>query len=308
MSSSSTIGAAALLAIAFTPPTPAALVIGGFDATRGGGASIADGDLLDTFRDSITTAFPGTTFSGTGTLTAEYLETIDLLVLFSAKGGVSAITPLSLDEQSAVMDFVSQGGPAILFVDNDSFGGAGSDAANESVVDFVGLDATGTGSGWSQPATIADPEASALASGPFGTVANWTVGWSGWFDFVPRDGIVIGTIDQSGLPGLVVFPPDAIGPGSAAVVAYADSTGFVDGYLAVGSNNETLLLNSIAYLAPATRCIADLDDNGIVDGADLGLLLAAWNTAGPLEDLDGNGTVDGADLGVLLGAWGPCGA
>ncbi|HMN96854.1 MAG TPA: hypothetical protein PKC43_10170 [Phycisphaerales bacterium] len=46
---------------------------------------------------------------------------------------------------------------------------------------------------------------------------------------------------------------------------------------------------------------ADLDGNGIVDGADLGLLLAAWNT--PEADLDGDGTTDGADLGLLLAEW-----
>jgi hypothetical protein len=47
---------------------------------------------------------------------------------------------------------------------------------------------------------------------------------------------------------------------------------------------------------------ADLDGNGIVDGADLGLLLAGWGSSSP--DLDGNGLCDGADLGLLLAAWG----
>ncbi len=46
----------------------------------------------------------------------------------------------------------------------------------------------------------------------------------------------------------------------------------------------------------------DLDGDGIVDGADLGLLLSAWNTTGP-GDLNGDGIVDGADLGLLLSAW-----
>lgn len=46
----------------------------------------------------------------------------------------------------------------------------------------------------------------------------------------------------------------------------------------------------------------DIDGNGEVDGADLGLLLGAWGGTGP-ADLDGSGTVDGADLGLLLGAW-----
>ena len=49
----------------------------------------------------------------------------------------------------------------------------------------------------------------------------------------------------------------------------------------------------------------DLNNDSVVDGADVGLLLAAWGPcAGCPADLDGNGVVDGADLGVLLGAWG----
>ena len=50
---------------------------------------------------------------------------------------------------------------------------------------------------------------------------------------------------------------------------------------------------------------ADLDGNGRVDGADLGLLFAAWGEDQP--DLDGSGRVDGADLGILLLAWSPGG-
>ena len=47
---------------------------------------------------------------------------------------------------------------------------------------------------------------------------------------------------------------------------------------------------------------SDLNDDGLVDGADLGILLGAWgNAAG---DIDGNGTTDGSDLGLLLAAWG----
>lgn len=49
----------------------------------------------------------------------------------------------------------------------------------------------------------------------------------------------------------------------------------------------------------------DLDGNGMVDGADLAVLLGDWGACeGCAADLDGNGSVDGADLAVLLGAWG----
>jgi glucose/arabinose dehydrogenase len=47
---------------------------------------------------------------------------------------------------------------------------------------------------------------------------------------------------------------------------------------------------------------ADLDGNGIVDAADLSILLGAWGSAGP-GDLDNSGGVDAADLSILLGAW-----
>ncbi|MAD19368.1 MAG: hypothetical protein CMJ52_03995 [Planctomycetaceae bacterium] len=51
-------------------------------------------------------------------------------------------------------------------------------------------------------------------------------------------------------------------------------------------------------------CPEDLDGNGTIDGADLGLLLGAWGTPDPDADINGDGTVNGADLGLLLGAWG----
>lgn len=59
-------------------------------------------------------------------------------------------------------------------------------------------------------------------------------------------------------------------------------------------------------IIPGTRLshtsTADLNGDGIVDGADLGILLAAWGSSGS-GDLDGNGVIDGADLGLMLAAW-----
>jgi hypothetical protein len=47
---------------------------------------------------------------------------------------------------------------------------------------------------------------------------------------------------------------------------------------------------------------ADLNGDGDVDGADLGLLLGGWEQPGP-TDLNGDGTTNGADLGLLLSSW-----
>jgi len=51
----------------------------------------------------------------------------------------------------------------------------------------------------------------------------------------------------------------------------------------------------------------DLNGDGVVDGADLGILLSAWGACDDCEecpaDLTGDCTVDGSDLGVLLENW-----
>ena len=59
-------------------------------------------------------------------------------------------------------------------------------------------------------------------------------------------------------------------------------------------------------IEPATPCPADLNDDGQVNGIDLGTLLLQWGGAGS-ADLSGNGTVGGEDLSLLLGEWGACG-
>lgn len=60
----------------------------------------------------------------------------------------------------------------------------------------------------------------------------------------------------------------------------------------------------IVEFIPPQGVVGDLNGDGIVNGADLAILLGAW---GPCEgcpaDLDGNGVVDGADLAILIGHW-----
>ena len=56
-------------------------------------------------------------------------------------------------------------------------------------------------------------------------------------------------------------------------------------------------------------CPADLNCDGVVNGADLGLMLGAWGVCGKgpcIADLNDDGHVNGADLGLLLGGWGVC--
>lgn len=50
---------------------------------------------------------------------------------------------------------------------------------------------------------------------------------------------------------------------------------------------------------------ADLNGDCLVDGYDLGLVLASWGNSGGVADITADGTVDGADLAAVLGHWTP---
>ncbi len=59
------------------------------------------------------------------------------------------------------------------------------------------------------------------------------------------------------------------------------------------------------------ECIGDIYVDGIIDGGDLGVLLAYWGpttsaAASIACDLNVDGVVNGSDLGILLAYWGPC--
>ena len=47
----------------------------------------------------------------------------------------------------------------------------------------------------------------------------------------------------------------------------------------------------------------DLNGDGVVNGEDLTIILAAWGSTDPQYDLDGDGVVGGGDLTIVLGDW-----
>jgi hypothetical protein len=65
-----------------------------------------------------------------------------------------------------------------------------------------------------------------------------------------------------------------------------------------GEFRLALLIRNFAAPQPA-----DLNNDGVVNAADLALLLGVWGSSGGPADLDGDGTVGAGDLAVLVGAW-----
>jgi hypothetical protein len=63
------------------------------------------------------------------------------------------------------------------------------------------------------------------------------------------------------------------------------------------------MLDDISLTEAACGTTADINFDGFINGADLGLLLAAWGTDACEADLNADGVVDGADLGLLLAEW-----
>jgi hypothetical protein len=84
-----------------------------------------------------------------------------------------------------------------------------------------------------------------------------------------------------------VYPSDA--PAATAIVVAPPSATDANGNL-VPDACETVA--------------GDLNGDGLVNGADLATMLAAWGACGGCAaDLNGDGAVNAADLAILLAAW-----
>ena len=51
-------------------------------------------------------------------------------------------------------------------------------------------------------------------------------------------------------------------------------------------------------------CPGDLNNDGVIDTADLGILIGAFGSSNPIADINVDGVVDTADLGALIGVFG----
>lgn len=142
------------------------------------------------------------------------------------------------------------------------------------------------------PQEITTPLAVALT----GTLAEGSMGWTITLSFssdVDEEGATkdVPPIENIPLPFPTLPPSDN--------TANLLMSGQLSGYHFASSQSIVIVAHEVESSVPG-----DLDGDGEVNGADMGLLLVAWGTddAGA-ADINGDGYVDGADLGLLLNAW-----
>ena len=94
----------------------------------------------------------------------------------------------------------------------------------------------------------------------------------------------------------------------AAVVAFAKfgKALAIDGNLGLYGvpRSTSSQVTGTAYVGTwSGHALADLNGDGLINGADLTLLLSDWGSLESDADLNGDGIVNGSDLAILLSAW-----
>ena len=124
--------------------------------------------------------------------------------------------------------------------------------------------------------------------------------WYGWVDY---DGTTlelrisdINVQPQQPIVTREVDIPTLFGQDTAYV-------GFTSGTGADWGNHDIIYWE---YDVFSPVCVGELNGDGYVDGADLGILLSNWGSDAEFYDLNGDDTTDGKDIGILLANWGPC--
>jgi len=186
-------------------------------------------------------------------------------------------------------------GPA-LFVGGQTFVTAGGVTANR-VAKWDGKNWSAVGDGFANGivwrlAVYNDGTGDALyafgtftASGatPINRMAKWNgTSWEQWGG--GANGTVFNALAIAGDPGV----------GDALILAGQ--------FTAIGVDTR-IRIAAFEGCPEGVAVPGDLDGDGVVNGADLSILLSAWGSADPTADIDGDGIVGAADLSVLLGNW-----
>lgn len=152
-----------------------------------------------------------------------------------------------------------------------------------------------------QTEQIADGDA---GDGPFAVRVIIYDGYTSDRGFYPED-VSLHYVVNAGPAGETVVPMKWYGNSiwRAEIPAIEEAAEVTYYVTATDRAGNTATGPELTFSLAGAAVFGDLNGDGVVDGADLGLLLGAWDTADDAADLNDDGVVDGADLGLLLGAW-----
>jgi hypothetical protein len=254
--------APAVVVLCVLPAQANSFIVGGFNAARGGFESLASGED-EALATDISSAYAGTTFHFTDTLTTSFLSGVNVVILGVATTDSSAITPLSTDEQSALKNFVMGGGTALIFSDNSTFD-RDAPAANASLLTPFGVTAAGTiGGGPTVP--ILNP--TGPLTGPFTPVTQFATNFPGYYTNT-GGGTVLAEFSPTEA-AIDYFHAGFFGAGSGAVILFSDSDAMVAGD-ALTTTNKNLVLNAFSFTnttvapEPSTMALFVLALSGLV--------------------------------------------
>lgn len=110
------------------------------------------------------------------------------------------------------------------------------------------------------------------------------------------NGTTCGGVNCPPPQGAACFPN-----GFCLVLAEADAVAAGATWKGAGTTCADINGNGTADICEAIQ--GDINGDGHVNGADIGLLIGAWGTGNAAADVNHDGTVNGADLGLLVGHW-----
>lgn len=125
--------------------------------------------------------------------------------------------------------------------------------------------------------------------------------------------VIQNMLDESGQFALVVLSTDDLEGQEPFLLRVADidnDASLIEDVVALTASTSLFGgidgFNAVLSMGSVVKCAEDLSGDGMIDAADLGLLLAEWGGDGP-ADLNADGIINAADLGLILAAWGMCG-
>ncbi|MBN1418657.1 MAG: hypothetical protein JXP34_07750 [Planctomycetes bacterium] len=250
--------AACLLALSGAPCLRARpLVIGGLGAGRSGPGALT-GDFGKAMRSSLeghvaALGFDGVEIRTDDTLTLEFLEGLDILILYNVWDPSRPIAPdVSLDEQDALLDAVEGGLAAFIMADAVFINGT-FEASAQALVEPFGLTFVAGFFVEDEGDIIDRIPPHPIVDGPFGRIGRFKTKNSGWFeDLGDYDAVALATLQANGGVSLAAIDRDAISRGSGRIVLSADVNpwcGCEEAAQCYLCYNEPLFLNIIAWLS-----------------------------------------------------------